>query len=211
MAVNHLEIFVEELSMEQFLLRSLPRWLPAHVRFSIYTYNGKGDLLRKLPSRLLGYASWLPEDFGIVVIVDQDEEDCFRLKNMIEESFAAAGISTKLHPANGRFVGLSRIAIRELEAWYFGNWGAVIRAYPRLPRNIPMKAAYRESDSIADTWESFERVCRQNGVFSTGLRKVEAARAIGEQFDAAENTSPSFRAFQLGLLSMVGSPSDTRS
>lgn len=32
---------------------------------------------------------------------------------------------------------VNRIAIEELEAWYFGDWEAVRTAYPRIPSTIP--------------------------------------------------------------------------
>jgi len=44
---------------------------------------------------------------------------------------------------------VNRIAIEELEAWYFGNWPAVVATYPNVPENIPGKAPYRNPDAIA--------------------------------------------------------------
>ncbi|WP_020043578.1 hypothetical protein [Salipiger mucosus] len=61
--------------MEAFLMNFLPRIIPETATFSIYTYSGKSDLLRKLPSRILAYSTWLPEEFGIVVLVDRDDDD----------------------------------------------------------------------------------------------------------------------------------------
>lgn len=37
-------------------------------------------LLARLPERLRGYASWLPDTWRIVVIVDRDDADCTTLK-----------------------------------------------------------------------------------------------------------------------------------
>lgn len=204
MLIDHLEIFVEEPSMEAFLLELLPRLLPRHVSFSLYTHNGKSDLLRKLPHRLRGYANWMPGNHGIVVVVDRDNDDCVGLKTTLEGFFAQSGIVTKMSAGVASFSGLTRIAVEELEAWYFGNWPAVVRGYPILPSSVASKAKYRNSDDIrGGTWEAFERICKSQGLFSTGLRKVEAARKIGGQIEIGENSSPSFAAFREGLISMV--------
>jgi hypothetical protein len=89
-----------------------------------------------------------------------------------------------------------RLAIEELEAWYFGDWDAVRAAYPRVPDTIPNQANYRDPDAIAGgTWEAFERVLKRAGYFQTGLRKIEAARAISEHWQLEGNRSHSFRVF----------------
>ena len=56
MITAHLEILVEEPSMEGFLRQVLPKILKQRATFSIYVYQGKADLLRKLPGRLRGWA-----------------------------------------------------------------------------------------------------------------------------------------------------------
>lgn len=204
MRINYLEILVEEPSAEAFLLNALPRLLPDGVNFSIYTYNGKFDLLKKLPSRIKGYSKWLPANHGIVVLVDNDRNNCSELKLRLEETFEHVDVYTKTRPGPQGYSGITRIAIEELEAWYFGNWPAVTRAYSSLPSNVPTRAAYRNSDSIAGgSWEAFERVCQQNGLFKGGLRKVEAAQQIGSQIAAEESSSPSFDSFVNGLRSLV--------
>lgn len=204
MTINHFEIFVEEPSMEAFLLGAIPRILPEHITFSIFTYNGKSDLLRKFPDRLRGYSAWLPENYAIIALVDRDDDDCIELKARLEDFFATAKIPTKQQSNHGLSSGLTRIAVEELEAWYFGNWPAVLRSYPKLPTNVISKVGYRKSDEIqGGTWEAFERVCKKHGLFSSGLRKVEAARAIGGQIDIKENTSPSFQSFFDGLVALL--------
>jgi hypothetical protein len=100
--------------------------------------------------------------------------------------------------------GVDRIAIEELEAWYFGDWQAVRQAYPKAPASTPAVAAYREPDSIrGGTWEAFERVMQRAGYFAGGLRKIEAARTIAPYMDPARSRSPSFRAFCDVLTEMV--------
>ena len=88
---------------------------------------------------------------------------------------------------------MTRIAVEELEAWYFGDWQAVCAAYPRVSPNTPRQARYRDPDAIAGgTWEAFERILQQHGYFKPGLAKVQAAAAIGQQIDPARNRSHSF-------------------
>jgi hypothetical protein len=81
----------------------------------------------------------------------------------------------------------------------------VRKAYNRVPTSIPNQAAYRQSDAVAGgTWEALERVLQRAGYFSSGLRKLEAAQAIGEHFDPALASSPSFIAFREAILDAVG-------
>jgi hypothetical protein len=197
MRANHLEILVEEPSMEAFLRELLPRVIGDEATFEVYPSQGKEDLLTKLPDRLRGYASWLPETWRILVIVDRDDDDCAVLKKKMEQAAKEAGLRTRTaaRPRTMWHV-VSRIAIEELEAWYFGDWGAVRETYPRVPRSIAEKAAYRSPDQVnGGTWEAFERVLQRAGYFKSGLRKTEVARALGRRMRHALNRSPSFIAF----------------
>jgi hypothetical protein len=145
---------------------------------------------------LEGYASWLPDRWRILVLVDRDDDDCVVLKEKLEKIAAAASLKTKTAVGAGRkFQVVNRIAIEELEAWFFGDWEAVRNAYPRVPVGIPEKAAYRDPDSIAGgTWEALERVLKNAGYFTTGLRKIELARSVARHMDPRRNRSRSFRA-----------------
>lgn len=188
--------------MEELLRTLLPRLIP-QLTFDIFTFLSKDDLLKKLPERMRGYARWLPEDRRIVVVVDRDDDDCIQLKAQLERVAHEAGLSTRSTAGRGIVKVINRIAIEELEAWYFGDWQAVRAAYPKVPATIPNKAPYREPDEIkGGTWEAFERVLQAAGYFSGGLRKIEAARAIAEKMDATRSTSPSFCALRDALLNL---------
>ena len=194
---QHLEFLVEEPSMEAFLRAALPRLLPANCSFNIHAFRGKLDLLRKLLPRLRGYRRWVPPDYRIVVLVDRDDEDCHVLKAKLEVAAAAAALPTRSHAGASRWQVANRIVVEELEAWYFGDWDAVREAYPRVSAHIPRRATYRDPDAIkGGTWEAFERVMRRHGYFTTGLRKVEAAQAIGEHVNPDRNRSDSFGVFR---------------
>ncbi len=204
----HMEIMVEEPSMEAFLRALLPRLLGNATSFSIYPFRCKNDLLKKLPARLAGYASWLPETSRIVVVVDRDDDDCHVLKQRIEEMIAAAGLRSRRAATLRPWQVVSRIAIEELESWYFGDWEAVLATYPRVPATIPNKKAYRDPDAIkGGTWETFERVLKKAGYFENGLRKIEVARSLGAKMTPEGNRSKSFMVFRDALLETITNPS----
>ena len=182
--------------MEAFLRALLPRPLPQDRTFEVHSFQGKSDLLGKLEARLRGYAAWLPGDWRIVVVVDRDNEDCRVMKRQLETMARRAGLRTRTRTGNAPWQLVNRIAIEELEAWYFGDWEAVCSAFPRASTNVPRRQGFRNPDDIAGgTWEAFERVMRAYGYFESGLRKIEVARAIGANVDPARSTSGSFRAF----------------
>lgn len=196
MSAAHLELLVEEPSMEAFLRGLLPRLLPQDRTFDIHPFQGKNDLLGKLEARLRGYAAWLPADWRIVVVVDRDDEDCRVLKGQLETMARRAGLRSRSLAGRAPWQLVNRIAIEELEAWYFGDWAAVRAAFPRASANVPRRQGFRDPDAIAGgTWEAFERVLQAHGYFNGGLLKIEAARAIAAQVDPARSSSHSFRAF----------------
>ena len=194
--LEKLIVFVEEFSMEAALEQLLPKLL-GDIEFQIIRFQCKDDLLKKAPERLRGYASWLPANWRILVLVDRDDDDCIVLKAELENMAAAAGLLTKTAADNGQcFQVVNRIAIEELEAWFFGDWSAVEAAYPRVPATLPQKAGFRDPDAVAGgTWAALERVLKKAGYFSTGLRKVELARSVAVHMNPPNNTSRSFQIF----------------
>jgi len=204
MTTKHLELLVEEPSMEAFLRALLPRLLPQGRSFEVHPFQGKADLLGKLQARLSGYAQWLPEDWRIVVVVDRDDDDCEGLKKQLEGMAARAGLVTRSRAGSRRWQLANRIAIEELEAWYFGEWPAVCSAYPRVSPGVPNQAGYRDADAIrGGTWEAFERVLQRHGYFKTGLPKVEVARTLGALLDPGRSRSRSFATFRDAIVEAI--------
>lgn len=199
MAAQHLEFLVEEPSMEAFLRSLLPRVLPEGRSFEVHAFQGKSDLLAKLENRLKGYASWLPVDWRLVVVVDRDDDDCMELKQRLESAAQRAGVRSRSSSAAGNWQVVNRIAVEELEAWYFGDWEAVKAAYPRAASNLTQRQGFRDPDGVVGTWEAFERVMQKQGYFRAGLPKIEAARSIGAFVEASRSRSASFRAFHSAL------------
>ena len=193
--------------MEAFLKVLLPRLSPG-ATFKIHPFQGKRDLLKKLERRLRAYKKKLQPNHRIAIVIDRDNDDCRELKDRLESLSIRSGLVTRTRSRRGRWQVVNRIVVEELEAWYFGDWTAVCEAYPRTPRNIPSKAAYRCPDAIrGGTWEKFERIMQHHGYFKGGLRKVEAARAVAGFIEPARNSSDSFQKFRDAIVEATGSNS----
>jgi len=203
---SHLIFFVEEQSMEAFLRAVLPRLLPDSVHFEIFTFQGKRDLIEKLPKRLRGLAPTLAANSRIVVLVDCDDDDCRQLKSKLNEIAVQAGLKVR-NVGSTDWQVVNRIVVEELEAWYFGDWDAVREAFPRVSANVPRQQQYRDSDGIAGgTWEALERLLKKAGYYNTGIAKIELAHTIGQRFQPDRCKSPSFRCFRgVVLEAVVGS------
>ena len=109
--------------METALRALLPRVL-GELPFDVYTYQGKRDIMAQLPNRLRALATWLPDTHRIVVIVDRDDDDCTELRATLDDHADAASLRLRSGAAKTWQI-VNRIAIEELEAWYFGDWHAV--------------------------------------------------------------------------------------
>jgi len=199
----HIELLLEEPSAEAFLRELLPKIVPAGTTWNPVVFQGKMNLLANLERRLRGYQAWMPADWRIVVLVDEDRDDCRSIKARMERAAAAARLSTKTQSDDGRFVVLNRIAVEELEAWFFGDTDALVAAFPRVPRGIGQKAAFRNPDAIGGgTWEQLERVLQRAGYCRGGLAKIDVARKVAGRMEIGRNTSASFRAFVQGVAAL---------
>ena len=201
----HIELLVEEPSAEAALQELLPKMVGSAATFTIHPFQGKRDLLDKLPGRLRGYSRWLPVDWHIVVLVDADDEDCHELKGQLERTAQRAGLRTKSATLPGMpFQVLNRLVIEELEAWFFGDVAALHAAYPRVPPMLGHRARYRDPDAIrGGTWEALERLLQWHGYHPQGLPKITVARNISKHMDPARNRSHSFQVFREGLRTIL--------
>jgi len=204
-SILHIEFLTEETSAQVALQHLLPKILGEHITFDIRVYRGKPDLINKLPDRLQGYKSWIPPEWRIVVLIDEDREDCQDLKAKLEAIAKDAGFVTKTSAAQGEFFQvLNRIAVEELEAWFFGDISAICAAYPKIPVSLGSKASYRDPDAISGgTAEALERILRKAGYHSGGLEKVKAAKEISLNMIPSRNTSKSFQVFRDGLKALI--------
>jgi hypothetical protein len=190
-----LEVLVEERSAETALKHLLPRIVPG-VPFEIIAFEGKPDLLRRLPDRFRAYSHyWSMINMRIVVLLDRDRDDCLQLKAELQQVGATARLPS--HAV------LFRIVVEELEAWFLGDVPALCRAYPKLPPSLGVREGYRDPDAICGTWEALERVLREHGYHSKGLAKSVAAQDIAPHMNVEDNRSRSFQVFRDGLRRLV--------
>jgi hypothetical protein len=115
----------------------------------------------------------------------------------MDTSARNAGLQTPAQsPYKSRPQVLNRIAIEELEAWFFGDVQAITTAYPRVPRTLAEKSKYRNSDAITGgTWEALERTLQKAGYYPAGMPKIEVARNVARYMVPDRNRSPSFKTF----------------
>lgn len=199
----HFEFLLEELSMAVALERIVQLIVSSEHSFELHPHQGKYDLLgspgaldSKLARKLRGYSHWTTPDLRVCVVVDRDTDDCVALKTRITGIAASIPMPT-----------LARIAIEELEAWFFGDPDAIKSAYPRVKANLASKSTFRDPDSIAGgTWEALQRVLQRAGYYASGMPKVEVAARIAEHMDPNRNCSHSFRVFRYGLRREAGIP-----
>ncbi|MEG3836732.1 MULTISPECIES: DUF4276 family protein [unclassified Microcoleus] len=198
---------MEEASLESALTQILPKILPSTVTYKIHAFRGKTDLLAKLPNRLKGYQAWLPPDWKIVILIDEDREDCLKLKQQLEIMAISSGLITKSSCQKDKsFQVLNRIVVEELEAWFFGDVEAIRQAYPKASPNLATQKKYREPDAIkGGTWEALERVLRNAGYHQGGLEKYKASSEISKYMNPESNLSKSFKVFYQGLLEIINS------
>lgn len=117
----HIKFFLEEPSAEEALRHILPKILSPHVICIFHVFEGKEDMLEELPNHLKGH-QWIPDDWRIIVLIDEDRKDCHELKAELEQAAHEAGFMTKSSAGpNEDFQVVNRLAIEKLEAWFFGD------------------------------------------------------------------------------------------
>lgn len=181
-----LVIFLEEPSAKALLQGLLPRVLPANVSPLYVVFEGKQDLEKQLEKRL---SCWQMPDCLFLVMRDQDAGNCHEIKRSIVAKCAAAG----------RKEALVRIACRELESWYLGDFRAVETAFGlRGLSRLSAKAKYRQPDTLGSPSDELRKLTR--GLY----QKVSGSRALGPLLNLGDNQSHSFQVFFNGINRLVG-------
>ena len=169
---------LEERSALELLNVLLPQLLPEGWRVQFITFEGKTDLRNRLGFRL---RHWKGLNSAVLVMCDQDAQDCRRLKQELLMAVAAAGYS-----------GASkvRIACHELENFYLGDLLAVEKGLGiKGLSKLSAKALYRQPDELTNAPEQLKKIT------SGRYRKCEGSRAIARHMDlTGTNRSQSFRA-----------------
>jgi len=211
----HIEFLVEEPSAEEALKVLVPAITAGCCSFAIRTYQGKQQLLSRLANRLRGYRAWITEDYRIVVLIDEDRQDCSTLKGQLEAASRSAGLTTKSSCKRGKeFQVLNRVAVEELEAWFLGDVEALREAFPRVPAGLKRRKTFRDPDAVpGGTAEALRAVLQRAGYFRRlkHLPKQEIAKRISKYMDPQRNRSKSFQVFRDGLLEMIRCETQTRS
>ena len=204
-----IDFFLEEPSAEEALKQILPKILSDKVDCYYHVFEGKHDLLRKLPKRLKTFHRRIPGDWRIIVLIDEDRKDCHELKTRLEIIACEADLVTKSSADPDEiYQVVNRIAIEELEAWFFGDVEALHAAYPKLPKNLQAQAKYRDPDAIGGgTSEALKRLLKQTRYYKDYLPKREVAQNIARHMEPSRNRSKSFHVFLEGLKACVGEES----
>lgn len=200
----HIEFLLEEPSAEAALKAILPKILADKVSFHFHVFEGKPALLEQLPLRLKGYRQWIPNNWRIFVLIDEDRQDCQELKKQLERAASEAGFLTKSHPnSQGDFRVVNRLVVEELEAWFFGDVEALRKAYPGVSKTFHRRAKYRDPDAITGgTWEALGRLLKR--YYPNFLPKRLVAQKIAPHMEPSRNRSRSFQVFVEGLEACVG-------
>ena len=214
----HIEILVEDSSGEKLLDILLPRLLGTKGNphtWRLHAYKGIGRipgglvtksdpakrmLLDQLPKLLRGYGN-TPGIDAVVVVVDSDKRDCATFLAELQ------AVADACDPGPNT---LFRIAIEEIEAWYFGDHEALMEAYPKARREVLEKYV---QDSVCDTWELLADAIRPGGSLAIkkagwplpGQVKDEWAQKIAPFMEPERNVSPSFGKLRDGLRELCSS------
>ena len=202
----YLEFLLEEPSAEAVLRTILPKILSGNISYDFFVFKGKEHLLKNLPERLKTYRQWISDDWRIFVLIDEDRKDCHELKAKLEQAAHEAGFVTKSSAApDESFQVVNRLAIEELEAWFFGDVEALHAAYPRIPKTLQYQARYRDPDAIqGGTYEALERLLIRQNYFRERIPKPTVAQNIAQHMEPSRNRSKSFQVFVEGLKACVG-------
>ena len=172
------EILLEEPSMENFLREVLPKILPPDYILDnncfLRPHNGKSDLKKSIPNKIKVFSNY-HEPVKVIIIHDQDSNDCRKLKKSLVE----------LCKTNGNCGVLIRIACKELESWYLGDMDAIEKAYPKFKaKNFKKYARFRNPDLL--------QASQELKLLIPEFQKGFASKNISKFISIEKSTSTSF-------------------
>ncbi len=178
--IEHIVFFLEGPSEQDFLKVFLPAHLPLRINLHYQVFQGKRDMEKRLGLRMRG---WRQANTCFVVLRDQDNGDCLSVKNGLKQICNLAG-----HPH-----AVVRIACRELETFFIGDWAAVALAFemPALAK-LGAKAIYRQPDLLGSPSRELKK-------HISLYQKRDGARRIAAYLDPARNKSHSFGVFMRSI------------
>lgn len=184
--MEQLEFLIEEPSMEEVLKVILPKILPNHWKLNqnvfLRVHEGKSDLQKSIPKKIRAYSNY-HVDVGVIVLHDQDSNDCHNLKDRLLGLCSQPGTNIK---------HLVRIVCRELESWYLGDMLAIQMAYPNFrATRYANKAKFRNPDGC-NAKDELKKILPE-------LQQIGSACLIAPHLNIEINRSNSFRQLVTGL------------
>ena len=138
--------FLEEPSAEDFLRGFLTSRTPADVTLYFQVFEGKQDLEKQLARRI---RYWRLPNSQFLVMRDQDSGDCVQIKQRLRALCDEAS----------RSEAVIRIACRELETFFVGDWEAVAAAFNKPALKAHARSAkFRAPDQLGSPSEELKRV-----------------------------------------------------
>ena len=173
--------------MAALLQGVLPRLLEPDFTFDVVVHEGKSDLKKSIPGKL---QAWGVPGARVVVLIDQDSNECKKLKRELVALCVKAGVDD----------ALVRIVCRALESWVLGDLHARSLAFaaPAVAKK-QLSSKYRSPDRLADPVGEVRALVG-------GYRKVSGARAVAKHLSLAPgaNASHSYNVFLAGLRRLIG-------
>lgn len=179
----------------------IPRVVP-YITHEAHDLGCKSQYMKKVGKRLEGYSYMLKREpsWGVVLLRDRDQEDCLQVLKELDHAISQSGLD-RASVSGGRLGQvLPRLADEMLEAWFFGDTDAINKSYPRFPRGLKAKRAFRNSDAIRDPARRLEQELVKAGYYQAGrMDKFQVAFEVAMQMNVDSNTSPSFACFREGI------------
>lgn len=171
--IEHVVFLLEEPSAQDFLEGLLPSLGVGHLTFHFLVFEGKQDLEKRMVLRM---KRWLRPNTYFIVMRDQDSGDCMLIKSRLKALCREAG----------REDAVIRIACRELESFFIGDWQAVAEAFatPALATQS-RKAKFKNPDVLGSPSAEIKRLI-------PGYQKRDGARRISGRLLPERNRSTSF-------------------
>lgn len=180
-----LVFLLEEPSAQDALEGFLASILPDNATVRYLVFEGKQDLEKRMARTM---RAWQQADARFVVLRDQDSGDCRVIKQNLLARCQESGQADRV---------IVRIACRELESWFVGDWAAVAQAFslPKLAA-LDLKAIYRAPDRLSSPVAELRK-------YVPKYQKRDGARRIGPHLKADRNRSRSFVVFADAIRHLV--------
>jgi len=174
-----IEILVEEESIKsllEILIEKLSKGTNWALDKNVFirSFEGKSHLKKELPIKAKVYANF-HEPVFLLVLQDQDSNDCLKLKQSITELIKPSNLSTyKI-----------RIVCKELECWYLGDLDAVERIIPNSKASkYKNKSKFKDPERLNGKEELKRWIHPYNA--------ISFAKSIASHMDWEVNKSKSF-------------------